>query len=137
MIRTIYPLILAICIGAPALAGNATRPEGQIARALFTTAIYEREPVDNLSELNGDSEQVFFFTELRNMDGSILTHSWEYKGEVVAEVTLKVEGPEWRTWSSKQLTPDMHGTWTVVIMNASGDILAEKVLDYNPDDLAF
>lgn len=135
MVRTIYPAILALCIGYPVLADDVIPPEGHVERALFTTAINGLEPVDNLSELNGDSEQVFFFTELRNMDGSVLTHSWEHKGEVIAEVELNVEGPRWRTWSSKRLTPGMRGSWAVVIINESGDILAEKVLDYNPGDL--
>jgi hypothetical protein len=40
-------------------------------------------------------------------------------------------------WSGWLLTPDMQGSWRVVITNESGDVLAEKFLDYNPDDLPF
>jgi hypothetical protein len=31
----------------------------------------------------------------------------------------------------------MQGSWRVVVTNASGTVLTEKTLDYNPDDLPF
>jgi hypothetical protein len=31
----------------------------------------------------------------------------------------------------------MQGSWRVVVTNASGTVLTEKTLDYNPDDLLF
>jgi hypothetical protein len=108
-----------------------------VARAVFTTAIENTEPVDSLGELHSDAEQVFLFTELRNMDGEAVVHTWEYKGSVVARIHFQVEQPNARLWSDMRLTPEMQGSWRVVVTNASGIVLTEKTLDYNPDDLPF
>ncbi|MGD8618270.1 MAG: DUF2914 domain-containing protein [Gammaproteobacteria bacterium] len=64
-------------------------------------------------------------------------HTWEHKGSVVARVRFHIEQANANLWSGMLLTPDMQGTWRVVITNASGTILAEKTLGYNPDDLPF
>ena len=109
---------------------------GFVKRTAFSSAILEREPVDKLTELVGNDEQIYFFSELRDMTGQLVVHSWEHQGESVAEVRFNVSGPRWRVWSSKILTPDRPGTWTVLVLNAAGEILAEKSLDYNPPDPA-
>jgi hypothetical protein len=112
-------------------------PGSPVSRAVFTTAIENTEPVDSLGELHSDAEQVFLFTELRNMDGEAVVHTWEYKGSVIARIHFQVEQPNARLWSDRWLTPDMRGSWRVVVTNASGTVLTEKTLDYNPDDLPF
>ena len=111
--------------------------DGPVSRAVFTTAIENTEPVDSLGELYSDAEQVFLFTELRNMAGEVVVHTWEYKGSVIARIRFQVEQPIARLWSDRRLTPDMQGSWRVVVTNASGTVLTEKTLDYNPDDLPF
>ncbi|MDH3527381.1 MAG: DUF2914 domain-containing protein [Gammaproteobacteria bacterium] len=123
-------------LAAPLCTAESGPDTGLVKRANFSSDIHEREPVDNLTELVGNTEQVYFFTELRDLAGQVVVHSWEYQGESVAEVRFKVSGPRWRVWSSKTLTPDRHGTWTVLVLNAAGEILAEKALDYNPRDPA-
>jgi len=115
-------------------AGDTGNP---VSRAVFTTAIEQSEPVDSLGELHSDAEQVFLFTELRDMTGEVVVHTWEYKGAVIKRVRFHVGQPDAHLWSGRLLTPDMQGSWRVVITNASGTVLAEKTLDYNPDDLPF
>ena len=130
---TVISLLLATTIYAaePSPGGNP------LARAQFTTAIEDQEPVDNLIELNGSIERIFCFTEFRNLPRQVVTHRWEYRGEVVSEARFHVDGPRSRVWSSKVLTPDRPGSWTVVIMAAHGEILVEKTLDYNIEDPVF
>jgi hypothetical protein len=137
MKKLILPATLALLISMPAAARDNAQGTSPVIRALFTTAINDHEPAESMSELNSDTERVFLFTELRDMTGERVIHSWEYKGEVITEMHIDVEGPLWKGWSSKTLTPAMQGTWTVVVMNAAGEILAEKTLDYNPEDPAF
>lgn len=126
--------LLSLFMTAPHAGETRDTP---VSRAVFTTAIENTEPVDSLGELHSDAEQVFLFTELRNMDGEVVVHTWEYKGSVVARVHFQVEQPHARLWSDRRLTPDMQGSWRVVVTNASGTVLTEKTLDYNPNDLPF
>lgn len=107
------------------------KQKGRVARAIFTSAIVDREPVDNLTEVSGDAQRVFFFTDLRELAGQIVTHRWEYNGKVMAEVTFKVgDGARWRVYSSKNLLPEWSGQWTVVVSNENGWPLDTRVFDY-------
>jgi hypothetical protein len=133
----IFSLITVLTLlGAPLCAAEPGADTGHVERAVFSSGVHDREPGDTLTELIGNNEQVYFFTELRNLSGQVVVHSWEYQGETVAEVRFEVSGPRWRVWSSKTLTPEMHGTWTVLVLDVSGEILAERTLDYNPGDPA-
>jgi hypothetical protein len=133
----IFSLIAVLALlAAPLCVAESGADTGHVKRANFSSVIHDREPGDNLTELIGNTEQVYFFTELRDLTGQVVVHSWEYQGETLAEVRFKVSGPRWRVWSSKTLTPEMHGAWTVLVLDASGEILAEKTLDYNPGDPA-
>jgi hypothetical protein len=106
-------------------------PTGRVARAIFTTAIADREPVDDLTTLPNSTDRVYFFSDLRELAGQIVTHRWEFDGQVMAEVTFKVgEGARWRVYSSKNLLPDWTGTWTVMINNESGQTLQTSTFEY-------
>jgi len=137
MLRTLATAILFLSNTPPSGATDPDTGNHFVKHVQFTTDIRERKPVDNLVEINGATEKIYCFTELGNMTDQVIIHRWNYKGAVVTEARLRVNGPPWRVWSSKTLTPDMQGSWTVVIMNASGDILAEKTLDYNISDPVF
>jgi hypothetical protein len=63
-------------MAAPALAGS-------MARAGFTSGIVDREPQDDLDALTNDHVQVYFFTELRDMQGRTVIHRWMWNGEVM------------------------------------------------------
>lgn len=110
----------------------APPPQGNVARAVFTSAVIDREPSDQLEQLTADQGRVFFFTELSGMDGQTATHRWEFGGEVMAEVPFDVGGQRWRVFSSKQLQPGWLGTWTVVVVDDSGRELSRTQLDFLP-----
>ena len=112
---------------------SASASMGNIARAVFTTQIADREPVDTVTELANDKDRVYFFTDLRGMTGQIITHQWEFAGNVMAEVKFKVgSGPRWRVYSSKNLLPDWVGEWTVKVMDESGSTLNVSQFRYLP-----
>jgi hypothetical protein len=105
-------------------------PPGVISRATFTSAIVDREPVDEIRSLTNDHGDVYFFTEFSGLQGQTLTHRWTYGGETVAEVPFTIGGPRWRVYSSKQLLPGFLGTWTVTVHDVSGRELARYDLDF-------
>lgn len=106
-------------------------PSGRVARAIFTTAIADREPVDDLKTVPNSTDRIYFFSDLRELAGQIVTHRWEYKGKTMAEITFKVgNGTRWRVYSSKNLLPEWTGTWTVVVSNESGQALQTSTFEY-------
>jgi hypothetical protein len=104
---------------------------GEVARAQFTSAVDAREPADDLAEAAAANvTKIYFFTELRDLEGQTVTHRWSYGGEAKAEVSFTVGSPRWRVWSSKELLPEWAGTWTVAVVDAGGNVLTEKNFEY-------
>jgi hypothetical protein len=92
---------------------------GTIARAAFTTAVENR-----------DHNQIYYFTELKDMEGEQVTHRWEYNGKVMAEVPFQVGGPRWRVFSSKNLDSDWKGEWKVSVIDSHGGTLGVNTFSY-------
>ncbi|MGE0080112.1 MAG: DUF2914 domain-containing protein [Thiohalomonadaceae bacterium] len=113
---------------APAQAPAQSQAEvrGEVARAQFTSNVSEREPVDNLTALPADASRIYFFTELRDMEGQTVTHRWERDGQVMAEVPFNVGGARWRVWSSKNLDSGATGEWTVTVVDGAGNERARQ-----------
>ena len=121
---------------APAPAAPAGMTEqagfstGSVTRAAFTSSVENREPTDNLEAVDSEQNQLYFFTELRDMSGHTAKHRWEYNGEVMAEVEFNIKGPRWRVWSSKSFVPGWTGNWKVSVVNGAGDVISEKTFVY-------
>ncbi len=111
----------------------AAAEEPTVARAQFTSAMIDREPADNLTSIGVGAARAYFFTELRNMDGQTVTHRWTYNGEVKASVEFNVRGPRWRVHSSKNMTSEWTGDWTVDVLDGSGNVVATRTLTHTGD----
>ena len=78
---------------------------GAAARAIFTTEIANKEPVNDLNSVAITSQTVSFFTELVNLDGKVVTHRWSVHGNVVYTKDFRVGANRWRVWTTKTITP--------------------------------
>jgi hypothetical protein len=105
-------------------------PSAYVARAQFTTAVVDREPVDQVVKLDAQATRVFFFTDLRNLQGRTVTHRWEFEGQIMSEVDFKVGGPRWRVYSAKSLNPGETGKWTVLVIDESGWPLRATIFNH-------
>lgn len=100
--------------------------KGSVMRSIFTSDIKDREPTDKIN--NTSDEKVFYFTELRDMNGQTATHRWEHDGKVISEMKFNVGGNRWRVWSSKNFLPQSSGDWKVSVLNGAGEVISEEVL---------
>jgi hypothetical protein len=138
MQRTVAALICLLLAAPSTRAADPPLAHSAVLRTQFTTAIKDREPVDNLTELNnGTSERIYCFTEFTNLTGQDITHSWEYRGQVVDVARFHIDSPHSRVWSSRILTPDRPGSWTVNVISPAGKVLTERTLDYNLEEPFF
>ncbi len=130
---TVLIFIAPVTAGAEETATGAETytPRGSVARAVFTSRIEDREPIDNLVRIPSSADRIYFFSDLRGLDGEIITHRWEYDGQVMAEVKFRVgSGTRWRVYSSKNLLPEWIGKWTVVVLDESGWPLKASMFEY-------
>ncbi|MDH5570736.1 MAG: DUF2914 domain-containing protein [Gammaproteobacteria bacterium] len=103
---------------------------GSVVRSIFTSAIEDREPADQVKELANNHDNIIYYTELRDMVGQVAKHRWEYNGEVMAEVEFNVKGQRWRVWSSKSFVPQWTGEWKVSVLNGANEVISEDILTY-------
>ena len=113
---------LAICGGAQA---------GEVSRAVFATAIDNREPVATVNSLDSSTTRsITFFTELTDFSGQTVTHQWTHNDKVMFEKSFEVKAQRWRVWTSKTLIPNWSGTWTVNVLDAEQTLLASKSFEF-------
>lgn len=113
-------------------ASDPSIADRRIARAQFTTAIVNREPVDRVLVVSPPVEEVYFFTDIRHMEGDTATHSWRYRGELISKVSFEVGGPRWRVFSKVRLEPYQFGEWSVTVTDGSGWPLYTELFRYEP-----
>lgn len=130
MKRVLTLLALFITTIGPFQFANANDNTGEVARAQFTSAIEAREPVDKVSILSNDVNKIYFFSDLRNLQGQMVTHRWLLAGQVMAEVSFNVGGPRWRVNSSKALQPGWVGDWTVAVVDGADTVISEYTFKY-------
>ncbi|MGH8626991.1 MAG: DUF2914 domain-containing protein [Gammaproteobacteria bacterium] len=113
---------------------SLTSDSARIARALFTNAIRGGEPTDAegpvIFSQGGTGKSLYFFTELRGLQGERVTHRWEYQGKPVLSIPFKIGSNRWRVYSNKRLPANMTGNWRVVIADSSGAVIAAKEFRY-------
>lgn len=104
-----------------------------IDRAILTTKVSNREPIDDLghsyTHSGNDFDQLTFFTHLINHDGRGIVHRWYHDGVLESKVELAVGSNSWRTYSSKQISHLETGEWTIRVLNDR----AEELVVYSFD----
>lgn len=108
----------------------AAAPAGTVARAQFTQAVENREPVDKVSKLLNDKQQIYFFSEIKDMSNHQVTHRWEHGGKVMSEVKFDIGGDRWRVYSNKTLDPNLTGEWKVTVVDENGSTLGSNSFIY-------
>lgn len=118
----------------PAMPMPAPQPQismPAVTRTGFTTAISGREPVDRLARITA-GQQVYYFTEVTGLQGHVITHKWEKDGAFQLGLQFPIAGSPWRVNSSKSISPNLPGTWTVTVQNDDGSVLAQDRLIVDP-----
>ncbi len=106
---------------APAPAtGEVSVLEGAICRS-----VEDRTPIGPANEFPQDVKRLYAFTKVALPAGSetAIKHVWKFQGSELANVTLPVKGPHWRTYSSKAIAAGQNGTWQVDVVSAKGKVL--------------
>lgn len=123
--------LLKTLLFSMAIVFSAAGTAGEVSRAMFTTAIDNREPVMQVDSISSSSFQsINFFTELKDLTGHNVTHQWTYNDKVMFEKTFEVKGARWRVWTSKTLIPSWTGTWTVNVLDDDRSVLDTSSFEY-------
>ena len=105
-------------------------PHENISTAEFALEVKQRTPLNIIEELDNSFGKIYFFTNIRNLQGQSIKHRWIYNNKVMAEVEFDVKGPRLRVWSSKNLWPTLLGEWTVELINSKDEVFFKKEFNY-------
>ena len=109
-------IFLGLIFGASNLFAASVDP------GVICTAVVDRACEDVSDSFPSAVGKVYAHTRILGMDeGGSVTHRWIFKGQVMAEPKLNVGGPNWRTWSSKNIDPLWSGDWKVEVVNNDDD----------------
>lgn len=125
--------------GAAGSGGGSDRHHGPaliaaegVVVAQFTTQISKRQPANQVSLVSDPHQAVSFFTQLAGMQGHSITHRWIHDGVIEYQASFKVNGPNWRVWSTQLLPVDKPGDWRVEVVDDTNKVLQTGRLDYRP-----
>ena len=125
-----YARIFGVFVVAAALlAGVGVPAQGQegalqIEDAVVCQQIVDRNPVGSGDVFAKESERIYCFSRVVGAaQDTQITHNWYHQGSLKASVKLDVRSPNWRTWSSKAMMPELVGEWMVEILSEDGQAL--------------
>ncbi|MDH4274313.1 MAG: DUF2914 domain-containing protein [Gammaproteobacteria bacterium] len=101
-----------------------------IKRAQFTSAIQDREPVDNLVQVDKHVGRVYFFSEITGLAGQAVIHRWEHNGRILHEQRFDVTSRRFRAYSTKALPASASGEWKVSVLDSNGILLGFNTFIY-------
>lgn len=97
-----------------------------VADAVITTAVVDREPVDNVKVFPVKNGNLYCFTRITGASEPVVVyHAWFRGRQLMSRVGLPVESTDWRTWSTMDFRDDWSGGWRVEIQDAAGNVLQE------------
>ncbi len=123
-------------VGKPSFPANKTvKPNKNVSRALLVYGVNDREPIQAIngpvSATNAKPVAVYYFTELKAMDGKKVYHQWLQNGKPIARYELPVSADRWRTYTHRVLAGKARGSWLVRLTDEKGQVLNEKTFTAN------
>jgi hypothetical protein len=128
------PVILLITILAFPAAGLAqSAGQLQVANAAVCRDVVNREPVDAGTTFPLSVGKLSCFTKVTGAEGSTkITHVWYLGDKDRFRIDLPVNGPTWRTFSTKAMRPGDAGSWRVDILDSAGAVLKSVPFEVTP-----
>lgn len=97
-----------------------------VEEAVICKSVEDRTPIEPGDVFPKEIENIYCFTRIVGVEGEReVVHNWYYNDNLVAEVTLFVGSPNWRTFSSKAILPEYSGDWKVEVVLKNGELLKQ------------
>jgi Protein of unknown function (DUF2914) len=111
----------------PAVVAAATDATLEVIEIAVAKGIENREAIDVADTFTPDVERLYCYTKIKGgKEGDSITHRWKKGEDVMAEVSLNVNGSPWRTHSSKAIMKEWLGTWTVEILQGDAVLKSKE-----------
>lgn len=105
----------------PLIAQDASEAAVSVEDAAICQQVVDRVPIGTGDVFSPDVPELYCFTRIvgATVDTEV-THNWYFKGNLMSSVVLPVGSASWRTWSKKEMSPELTGEWMVEILSQEG-----------------
>ena len=105
-------------------------PPWSLIRSSVTTGMEGEEPINCRGTAFTDENELYYFTELADLDGKTVHHEWRFDGDVVQTNSLEVRSDHWKTFSKRRFSEKDAGRWEVRTVDAQGINLGSTTFAY-------
>lgn len=124
--------LISLVLSNPALAKEeAGKKEGQeetkigVVMAVICKEVKDLSPVCENEVFPSDVNKLYCFTRVTGANKkNKIKHIWYYQDKKLADITLSIKSPDFRTYSCKKIKPYQKGKWRVEVMSLDGINLA-------------
>jgi len=125
--------IVAFCFLIPLAAQAQQAGTVSVASAVICQQIVNRAAVDVGTSFPVSVGKLYCFSKITDIqDSTQIVQVWYYGDTERARVSLNVNPPNWRTYSSKIIQPHEIGAWRVEIQDSSGNVLETARFETTP-----
>ena len=119
------PAVLIVCMSLCVLFPVSVVADSMhIEKSAVCENVVNREVVNEGWSFRASVGKLYCFSKVANIDSHTeVVHAWYWGDTQRARVTLNVNPPAWRTYSSKNIQPHEIGSWRVEILDQSGNLL--------------
>jgi hypothetical protein len=112
-------LTMALCAPSARAESNLSVEEATIA-----TGIEDHTPTGAAESFPRDVGRLWCYSKIAGGgEWDSVVHRWYYEERLMAEVSLAINSPLYRTYSSKNIIPGWTGQWRVDIVDTEGTVL--------------
>jgi len=130
-----FPLVILLItiLAVPASGLAPSAGQLQVATAAVCGDVVNREPVDAGTKFPLSVGKLSCFTKVTEVEGSSkITHVWYLGDKERFRIDLTVNGPIWRTFSTKAIRPGDAGSWRVDVVDPAGAVLKSVPFEVTP-----
>ena len=129
----VFLAIVCVSLLAPLSIQAQQGGDVKLTTAVVCRNVVDRQPVDPGSQFPVSVGRLYCYTKVENVkNADNIVHAWYYGDTQRALVSLNINPPSWRTYSSKIIQPHEIGAWHVDILDTTGNVLQTVRFEITP-----
>ena len=132
-LSVLYIGIVSMCLLVPSSIYAQQSGNLNVAGAVICKDIVDREPVEPGTSFPASVGRLYLYSKIADIQNPTqIVHAWYIGDAERARVSLNVNPPAWRTYSSKIIQVHEIGKWHVKILDAAGNLLEDVEFEITP-----
>ncbi len=126
-------VFVALCLLVPYSIHAQQTGKLNVATAVICKNVTDRQPVEPGTSFSASVGRLYCYSKIADIQNSTkIEHVWYFGDTERARISLGVNPPSWRTYSSKIIQAHEIGKWHVKILDESGNLLEDVAFEITP-----